>query len=153
MTFQNRTILFLATGCGSGYVPGAPGTAGSLVGLVPAFVLSTMTPVAAGSAWLCFAIASAWISDRAEKRIGRKDPGIIVIDEIAGITVTLLWMPFTFPVVSAGFLLFRIMDILKPFPIRWLESRVPGGVGVVIDDVAAGIFSHILLRVIQGCMP
>jgi phosphatidylglycerophosphatase A len=147
MSFGNRTILFLATGCGSGYFPRAPGTAGSLAGLLPAFALSFMAPATAGAVWLCFAVASAWIADRAEKLIGRKDPGRIVIDEIVGMVVTLLWLPFTVSVVASGFVLFRIMDIWKPFPIRRLESMVPGGAGVVIDDVAAGIFSHILLRI------
>ncbi len=82
---------------------------------------------------------------------GCEDPGFIVIDEIAGMMVTLFGHPFTIGVVLAGFVLFRILDVLKPFPIGFLEARVPGGAGVVVDDVAAGIFGNGILHLAAMC--
>ncbi|MGD9974619.1 MAG: phosphatidylglycerophosphatase A [Desulfatirhabdiaceae bacterium] len=147
MSIPNRVILFLATGCHSGYFPVASGTAGSVVGLFPAFFLSTINLGAATVVCAIFMLAAVWIADQAEKIIRKKDSGLIVIDEIAGMMVTLLGLPFTLPMTLAGFFLFRVMDILKPFPINYLERKVPGGAGVVIDDVVAGIFCNILLRI------
>ncbi|MFZ3047813.1 MAG: phosphatidylglycerophosphatase A [Desulfatirhabdiaceae bacterium] len=147
MSTKNRLILFLATGCYSGYCPIASGTAGSAVGLIPAVFLSTISLSSATIVCILFVMGSVWIADQAEQIIRQKDSGLIVIDEIAGMMVTLLGLPFTFPMVLAGFLLFRVMDILKPFPICYLEMKVPGGAGVVIDDVVAGVFCNIILRV------
>ncbi len=84
----------------------------------------------------------------AEKILIQKDPGCIVIDEIAGIMIALLGMPFNTISVAAGFITFRIIDILKPFPIRYMERRLTGGVGVVTDDLMAGVYSNIILRLL-----
>ena len=89
---------------------------------------------------------AVWLANSSEKLLGRKDPGCIVIDEIAGMLVTLAGLPFTFFTAATGFVLFRILDIFKPFPIRMLERRVPGGAGIVIDDIVAGIIGNIALR-------
>ena len=95
-----------------------------------------------------FIFFAAWIAHVAEKLIKRKDPGCIVIDEIAGMLVTLIGLPFNLITVGVGFIIFRILDILKPFPIKVLEKRISGGIGVVADDVVAGIIANLLLRMI-----
>ena len=97
--------------------------------------------------WAVFFIFFAvYIADAAEKILKQKDPSCIVIDEIAGMMVTLIGLPFNPFTVVIGFIIFRILDILKPFPIRNLDERIPGGLGVVADDVAAGIIANLLLR-------
>ncbi len=84
----------------------------------------------------------------AEKLLIQKDPGCIVIDEIAGIMIAFLGMPFNAFSIAAGFVTFRFFDILKPFPIRYMERRLAGGVGVVMDDLMAGVYSNIALRLL-----
>jgi phosphatidylglycerophosphatase A len=93
--------------------------------------------------FIFFAIA---IASAAEKILKRKDPGQIVIDEIAGLMVTLAGLPFNLKTALAGFIIFRVFDILKPFPIRMLERRVGGGSGVVLDDVLAGVYGNLIIR-------
>jgi phosphatidylglycerophosphatase A len=83
----------------------------------------------------------------------KKDPGCIVIDEIAGIMVTFIGLPFNITTAVPGFLIFRLFDILKPFPIRYIERKLSGGAGVVLDDVAAGIYSNLSLRVVILLLP
>jgi phosphatidylglycerophosphatase A len=139
-------IFFFATGFYSGKIPIAPGTFGSLVGLVFCFFLSGHEPL---FVLVCIALVTAfsiWIADRTEKLLARKDPGEIVIDEIAGMMVTMAFLPFTVFTAVLGFFIFRFIDILKPFPIRFMEKKIPGGAGVVADDIAAGIMGNILLR-------
>jgi phosphatidylglycerophosphatase A len=89
-----------------------------------------------------------WIANEAEKILKTKDPGCIVIDEIAGMILTLIGLPFNMVMAGAGFMLFRVLDIWKPYPIRFFEKKLPGGVGVVMDDVAAGILSNVVLRIL-----
>ena len=95
---------------------------------------------------LLFIFFAVYIADAAEKILKQNDPNCIVIDEIAGMMVTLIGLPFNLTTIVLGFILFRILDILKPFPIRHLDKRIPGGLGVVADDVAAGVIAHLLLR-------
>jgi len=137
-------VLAAATGFGSGYIPVAPGTAGSVVG-VAIFVLIHDLP---WQAYLAVTVAITAvgipISTRAEKIYGQKDCGKIVIDEIAGQLVTLFMAPLTVPAVAAGFFLFRIFDIVKP-GFKRLE-KIPGGLGIMIDDVLAGLMALIVLQ-------
>jgi phosphatidylglycerophosphatase A len=148
MNFANKTAVFLATGLYVGKVPLAPGTFGSLLGLPLCFLLDKIQLSAAIAAVLLIIALATWIADAAERILGRPDPGCIVIDEIAGMAVTLIGLPFNPTTVAAGFILFRILDILKPFPIRVIDKRLPGGLGIVADDVIAGIFSNFLLRIL-----
>lgn len=143
--------MWIATGGYCGFFPFAPGTVGSAVALLPAFLLSLVPPSAGWLLLLIVCIVSVWAADRAGMISGCEDPGFIVIDEIAGMMVTLFGHPFTIGVVLAGFVLFRILDVLKPFPIGFLEARVPGGAGVVVDDVAAGIFGNGILHLAAMC--
>ena len=140
--------MFLATGFRTGNIPFAPGTFGSLIGLPLCFVLAGMSAAPAMVGTLLFIFFAVWIADAAEKILEQNDPGCIVIDEIAGMMVTLIGLPFNPITVLIGFIIFRILDILKPFPIRNLDKRIPGGLGVVADDVAAGIIANLMLRII-----
>ncbi|MBW2569875.1 MAG: phosphatidylglycerophosphatase A, partial [Deltaproteobacteria bacterium] len=88
------------------------------------------------------------IAHYAEKILKKNDPGCIIIDEIIGIVITFIGLKFDITSALTGFIIFRFFDILKPFPIRFLEKKVPGGAGVVIDDIMAGVYSNIVLRVL-----
>ena len=148
MNLTNKAAVFLATGFYIGKIPLAPGTFGSLIGLPLCFLLAKIQLSAAIIAVLLIIALAIWISNVAERTLERKDPGCIVIDEIAGMVVTLIGLPFNLTTATIGFILFRILDILKPFPIRILDKRLPGGLGIVADDVVAGIFANILIRIL-----
>ena len=148
MNLTNKAAVFLATGFYIGKIPLAPGTFGSLIGLPLCFLLAEIKLSAAIIAVLLIIAVAIWISNVAERTLELKDPGCIVIDEIAGMVVTLIGLPFNLTTATIGFILFRILDILKPFPIRILDKRLPGGLGIVADDVVAGIFANVLIRVL-----
>jgi len=119
-----------------------------LIGLALCYLLAEIQLSAAIMSALLLIGLATWISDAAERTLKRKDPGCIVVDEIAGMVVTLIGLPFNIATAVTGFILFRILDILKPFPIRVLDQRLPGGLGIVADDVVAGIFSNIIIRIL-----
>jgi phosphatidylglycerophosphatase A len=148
MKLKEEAVMFLATGFYIGNIPFAPGTFGSLIGLPLCFALTGISLAPAMLGTLFFILFAVCIADAAEKILKQSDPGCIVIDEIAGMMVTLIGLPFNPITVVIGFIIFRILDILKPFPIRNLDKRIPGGLGVVADDVAAGIIANLLLRII-----
>ena len=146
MKLREDAVMFLATGFYIGNIPLAPGTFGSLIGLPLSFALAGISLTPAMLCILCFIIFAVCIADAAEKILKQNDPGCIVIDEIAGMMVTLIGLPVSPITLASGFIIFRILDILKPFPIRNIDKRIPGGLGVVADDVAAGIIANLLLR-------
>jgi phosphatidylglycerophosphatase A len=146
MQLRRPIVLFCATGGGIGYLPKAPGTFGSLVGLLPCWALSHLDTVSAAAVALLFIGAACWAAHAAEAYLEKKDSRHIVIDEIAGMMITLLGLPFNAMTAAFGFLIFRFLDILKPFPIRLAEQKLPGGIGVVFDDVGAGILGNLMLR-------
>jgi len=146
MTHKDKWILFFATGGGIGKVPFAPGTFGTLPGVLMGYGMSCIAVLPAAGIALLLIIASIWISERAERLLNQKDPGCIVIDEIAGMTVTLLGLPFNALTAVAGFVLFRLFDILKPWPVGYLDRNLSGGAGIVLDDVAAGVLANIVIR-------
>ena len=148
MNFRERAVLFVATGFFIGTVPFAPGTFGTLIGLPVCFLLSRLNFLQSVICILVFIPFAIKIASAAEKILKQKDPGQIVIDEIAGLMVTFAGLPFDLKTVLAGFIIFRVLDILKPFPIRNLEKRVAGGSGVVLDDVLAGVYSNLILRLV-----
>jgi phosphatidylglycerophosphatase A len=134
-------VRWLATGAGVGRVPFAPGTAGSLLGAALCFpFLYLPWPVYLGAALLLTAMA-VWSADRAAADLGQPDPPEIVIDEIAGMWVAAVALPPTLYDLAAVFLLFRLMDVVKPAPIPRLE-RLRGGLGIVADDVAAALLAR-----------
>jgi phosphatidylglycerophosphatase A len=146
-------ILLLATGFGVGYSPVAPGTLGTLVAIAVYYFLSNIPPPLYEITLIGFFFLSVWISENAEIFFGKKDDQRIVIDEIEGFLVTMLWVPKTLPFIIMGFFLFRFFDILKPFPIRRLEKKLKGGYGVVSDDVIAGVYANIILHLIGRIYP
>lgn len=146
MTLRTRAALIIATALGAGYAPQAPGTFGSAVGLVLWFVLPSVLWVqAVAIALVC--VAGVWSGTVAEQHFNRRDPGQVVVDEVAGMMVTLLLNPVSgIGWLVAAFLLFRAVDIVKPFPVNVLE-RLPGGAGIMADDVMAGVYANLALRV------
>ncbi|MBI5185137.1 MAG: phosphatidylglycerophosphatase A [Nitrospinae bacterium] len=140
--------MFIATGAYSGYSPIAPGTAGSIVGLLLCFVLDYLPVYAYLSAALAVIAAGVLVSGMAETIFKRKDPKEVVIDEIAGMLITLFLVPPGLVSALCGFTLFRLFDIAKP-GLRWAE-KIPGGWGIMLDDILAGAMANILLRVIMA---
>jgi phosphatidylglycerophosphatase A len=141
-------ILLLATGFGVGYSPIAPGTLGSLVAIPIYYFLSEIPSPLYEITLIGFFFLSVWVSENAEIFFGKKDDQRIVIDEIVGFLITMLWVPKTLPFIIMGFFLFRFFDILKPFPIHRMERKLKGGFGVVLDDVMAGVYANIVLHLI-----
>ena len=150
---MNRFFLIIATGFGVGYSPVAPGTLGTLVAIPIYYFLSDIPSPLYEITLIGFFFLSVWISENAETSFGKKDDQRIVIDEIIGFLITMLWVPKTVPFIIIGFFLFRFFDILKPFPIRLLEKGLKGGYGVVLDDVAAGAYANIILHLIGRIYP
>jgi phosphatidylglycerophosphatase A len=146
---MNRFFLLFATGFGVGYSPLAPGTLGTLIAIPVYYFLSEIPPPVYEITLIGFFFLSVWISENAEVFFRKKDDSRIVIDEMMGFLITMLWVPKTTLFIIVGFILFRFFDILKPFPIRHLEKRLKGGFGVVLDDVMAGIYGNIILQIIS----
>ena len=152
MKSRQKIVLFLATGGYLGHVPIAPGTFGSLPGLL---ICLGMSGISLGYAILfaiVFAVVALVIAKQAQKLIGGKDPSSIVIDEMTGMIVTLLGIPLTTFSLVLGFLVFRAFDVLKPFPIRHFDQKIPGGAGIVLDDVMAGVYGNLLIRIVLWVM-
>ena len=145
--------LFLAT-CGYvGHVPLAPGTAGTLVGVAVFYGLRAFGGTAAEPAAIAILFAvGVWASGVAERHWQRTDPGPVVIDEVVGTLLTLLWLPLTGLGVFVGFLVFRVLDVVKPWPAARFES-LHGGLGVMADDAMAGVYGHLLLRLMIALAP
>jgi phosphatidylglycerophosphatase A len=135
--------LSLATAFGIGYVPFAPGTFGSAVGLFVWALLPSSPNVQAAAILVTFA-AGAWAGTVAERHFGGTDPGPVVIDEVMGMLVTLFMHPVGWGGALAAFLLFRAFDVLKPYPADRLE-QLPGGLGVMADDLMAAIYANLVL--------
>ena len=135
-------ILALATGGGSGFSPVASGTVGSIVGLGLWALLGRVGGLSYAAACLAVIGLGIWAAGRAEEIFGRHDDGRITIDEVAGMLVSLAALPWRPEVAGVGFLLFRLFDIWKPFPARAAE-RLPGGVGVMADDLVAGLYANL----------
>ena len=145
MSLKRRLAFLFATGFGSGYSPFAPGTAGSAVGLVFVWGMSTLSLGGQIAAVAVVTVLSMIAADVVAKSTGLKDPGLIVADEIAGMMVTMVAIPLTPVSLILGFVLFRIMDVVKPPPARQFE-HFKGGVGIVADDLMAGVYAHLVLR-------
>ena len=143
---MDRLLMFIATGAGSGYLPKAPGTWGTLVGLLlwwPLAGLSLTAYLATVAVLFIVGVASA---GAAEKILDRGDPGVVVIDEIVGVLIALAAVPLHPVAALAGFALFRLFDIAKPFPVGWVDRHLHGGLGIMLDDVAAGLSALLVLH-------
>ncbi len=134
-------ILFLAFGFGSGLAKKAPGTMGTIAA-IPVYLLFVQADFITYSVFTAIAsITGIWICGIAANKLAEHDFGGIVWDEIAGYLITMWLVPCTWQTVLAGFVLFRIFDILKPWPIKWLDRHVKGGIGIMLDDVLAAVFA------------
>ena len=127
-------------------MPLAPGTAGTLVGLPLYWAFSALSWPLWLITLIAFTCLACWLADEAERLFGRKDAPQIVIDEMAGLQWTLFLIAPTALHMALGFVLFRLFDIWKPFPARTFQDRLPGGLGVVADDWAAGIYANLVLQ-------
>jgi len=141
-------IHLLAVGFGSGLSPRAPGTMGTLAAIPLWWVLSHLPLVAYAAVTLLVCVVGVWICDRAARDFGVHDHPAIVWDEIAGFLITMLMVPAGLLWVLAGFVLFRLFDIIKPWPIGWVDRHVGGGFGIMIDDVIAGVFAACVLQIL-----
>jgi len=143
-----RTFLhFLATGFYAGYLPLAPGTwATVLIGIPLCIGLKCLGELAFFASFLCILALSVWSSGFVEKELQEKDPSFVVIDEIVGLQASMMMVSISVTHVVFACAFFRLFDIVKPYPIRTIEQRFPGGWGITLDDVAAGLYANLCLR-------
>jgi phosphatidylglycerophosphatase A len=147
--YINGVITFLVKGLGTGLIPRMPGTWGSLLGLGFVYYLSTIPVFIHAMVWITiFICILSWLLIALyEKNSHKHDDQQVVIDEVAGIFVCFLGLPITIPFLCFGFILFRIFDILKPFPISWVDQKIPGALGTLLDDLLAGFVTCVILHV------
>jgi len=145
---MRRFALFLASNAGLGYSPVAPGTVGTLAGIPVYYLLSPLPAPLFALTWVGLLFLSFWVAGVAGRIYGVVDDGRIVIDELVGYLVTVAFLPFNWTTAVLGFLLFRFFDITKIPPARWFDRNLKNGYGVVLDDVVAGIYGAIVLRLL-----
>ncbi len=150
---MDRFFKIFATGLGAGYVPLASGTAGSLVAIPLVLLLLPLPLTTYLATIITFSFLAVWISDNAQLIYKEHDSHLIVIDEIAGMLFTFIGQEPHWLTITTGFILFRAFDIWKPFPCRRIDQRVKGGLGVVLDDVVAGIYANMVLWVLGYYFP
>ncbi len=148
-----KLIMFIATGAYTGYLPKAPGTWGTLVALPLNILLLRLSAKDYGISLAIIFLLAVYTAGAAEKILDRKDPGAIVIDEIIGMLITLIAAPATPLVWLVAFLLFRLFDIIKPWPVSWADRRLNGGLGIVMDDVLAGGYAWLVLHGLLTLLP
>lgn len=145
--------VFLASFGYVGYFPVAPGTAGSLAGLgVFALIRWMNLPAIELGAIVAVFVLGVWAASGTEVALGKKDPGVVVIDEVLGMLITLAILPVSIWGAVLGFLIFRALDVVKPYPAARLE-HLHGGMGIMADDAVAGLYSHVLLRLCMWLVP
>jgi phosphatidylglycerophosphatase A len=143
----NELIVAIATGCYIGKIPKAPGTWGSIAAFVPWFFLRGLSlPLYLTALGVIF-IIGFFAAGSAEKIMDQPDPGCIVIDEILGMLIALTLAPAQPGAWLLAFILFRIFDIFKPFPVSWFDRHIHGGIGIMMDDVIAGLYALISLQI------
>lgn len=144
-------IRFLASGSYAGYIPIAPGTFGSIEGLFLGWFLfdciARYSLIAAIALFAVMFAGGCWIADHAERVFAKHDSSRIVIDEIFGMAAAMFLIPMSWPWVLAAFGLFRLFDIAKPWPAGLIDRRMRGGKGVMLDDLAAGIYANLILEI------
>ncbi len=146
-----EAIIFIAQGAYAGRFPVAPGTAGTLVGVLLYLWMKGLSPGIYLVVCLFLFVLGTWVAGRAEALLGRTDHPSIVIDEIAGYMVSMYMVPPAWGFLVAGFLLFRFFDIVKPSPLKRLQE-IRGGLGVMLDDIGAGIYTNLVLQVVSGVL-
>jgi len=148
-----RLAVFVATAGYCGYFPIAPGTAGSAAGLIVyLLVWWTRAPLVEMALIALTFGAGTWAATHAERFFGGIDPGQVVIDEVLGMLITLAFIPAGWTAALAGFVLFRIFDVIKPYPANRLE-KFHGGFGIMADDAMAGVYANLALRALMWLLP
>lgn len=145
---MNELIVAIATGCYIGRIPKAPGTWGSIAAFVPWFFIRGLSLPLYLTALGAIFIVGFFAAGSAEKIMDKPDPGCIVIDEILGMLIALTFAPAHPAAWLFAFILFRIFDIFKPFPVSWFDRHIHGGIGIMMDDVIAGLYALICLQII-----
>ena len=150
---MTRFAVFLATAAYCGYFPVAPGTVGSAAGLLVYLLVAWigLPIVEVAAIALTFAVG-AWAATHAERFFGGIDPGPVVIDEVLGMLVTLAFISAGWSAALTGFVLFRVFDVIKPFPANRLE-KFHGGFGIMADDAMAGVYANLALRALMWLLP
>lgn len=144
-----RPVHLLAFGFGSGLFPRAPGTAGTLLAVPLAYMVRSLDLPVFLALIAILAVAGVWICDRTARDLGVHDHPGIVWDEIVGYLLTVAWVPRDGVWLVAGFVLFRVFDIWKPWPISTLDRKVKGGLGIMLDDLLAGLAAALVLVVVE----
>ena len=148
-----RLAFAIATVFKAGYIPIAPGTVGSIIGLLIFWLIkdyASFTIEMFVAAALFF--AGVWASTIVEQVLERHDPGVVIVDEVVGMLVALMLLPPTITVMFLAFLLFRVFDIIKPYPARWCE-QLSRGWGIMTDDIVAGLYVNVLIHIILWIVP
>lgn len=143
---MSRFVLLISSNAGLGYIPFAPGTFGTLAGIPLFWLLAPLPPWLYAVTWFGLLAIACWAADYAGKYYGVVDDGRIVVDELVGYLVTVAFIPFTWTHALLGFFFFRLFDIAKPPPVSWIDERMKNGVGVVLDDVMAGLYAAAALQ-------
>lgn len=141
-------LYFIAFGFGSGALPYAPGTWGTLMAIPFYLALQTLPLIAYLIITLVIIIGSIWLCDKISREINIHDHPGMCIDEIVGFLVTMIGIPPSLSWIILGFLLFRLFDIWKPQPVRYIDKNIGGGLGMILDDIVAGIYACIILHII-----
>ncbi len=145
MNIFRDPFLFVAFGFGSGLSPKAPGTMGTIVAIPLFILLSKLGLLVYVLIVIAAALLGIWVCAKASERLGVHDHGGIVWDEIVGYWITMIGMPISLSSIILGFVLFRFLDIFKPWPISYIDRHVQGGLGIMLDDIVAGVFAWIIM--------
>ena len=149
VTFNlKQPVQFLALGFGSGLAPKAPGTFGTLAAIPFFLLLALLTPLSYLIAVVVMSIAGIYICGKAAEDVGVHDHPAIVWDEFVGFFITMFMVPVSWQSVLVGFLLFRLFDIFKPWPISFVDKNMSGGFGIMFDDILAGAFALLIMQLI-----
>jgi phosphatidylglycerophosphatase A len=147
-TERNSFAVIFATWFGAGFFPWGPGTAGSLAGLPFIFIIKMLTGnIGHLLSTICVCFFGWWVAEKYLQERGGSDPQEVVIDEVVGLSIALLFAPLSWLSFLLGFVFFRIFDIFKPWPVGWADTKVKGGLGIMLDDILAGLMA---MGVLQG---
>jgi len=146
MNIFRDPVLFVAFGFGAGLAKKAPGTFGTLVGIPIYLLLVVAGPTCYALSLIALTLGGIWICQQASDRLGVHDHQGIVLDEIVGFLITMVAVPVSWQAILIGFALFRLFDIVKPWPIRIIDERVGGGLGIMMDDVLAGVLAALVMQ-------
>ena len=146
-TVWSNPLHFIAFGFGTGTIPVAPGTFGTLIAIPFYLAMQTLSVSSYLALLLLIIVTSMWICHKVTLEIGIEDHQGMCLDEVVGFLVTMFYAPHGWKWIWFGFILFRLFDILKPWPIRYVDRNIHGGVGIILDDVLAGVLSCIVLQI------